>query len=148
MAGINVYLKEAVLKQKYITYILLLALPFYFGCSSLKPINSESWSQLNSKEIETDEVFINTMDGNQYSLIGETIVVNNDTLSGNGFRIFVLNEVPCSISIPIKDIREIESHQFDLEATLILIGFISLFGFMFLLMGSDAMKSAATSMKF
>lgn len=135
------------MKRIVITYILLFSLTFYFGCSSLQPVNKESWNQIFNQENRTDEIIIWTNDGYRYPLIWESIIIQNDSIYGNYFK-FGDKGMQYRISIPLDKITKIEKDQFDLEATIILIGFFSLFFLFFLLMAAEGMKSAVSGIRF
>jgi hypothetical protein len=135
------------MKRIFVTYILLFALPFYFGCSTLQPINQESWSQIVNTENSTDEIVIWTKDGYRYPLIWETVTVSSDTLSGSGYRMKGNKEVEFRVTIAIDNIKKIETDQFDLELTIILFGLITILGIMFLLMAAEGMKSSVSGIQ-
>ena len=135
------------MKSRIITYFLLFSLPVYFGCSSMMPISRTEWDQITCEENQTDEIRILTRNGYSYNLYCSSVKFVNDSLCGTGYRKTNYGNVPYEGSIALKDISEIQTDQFDLEVTLILIGVTGLFGFFLLLIGAQGMKSAVSNIR-
>ena len=109
--------------KKTISIICILAVLNYIGCSSKEVITKNTFirSYVLSKGDNNKDIFVNTVNDDQYYFASGHYSFETDSLSGNGKKILPTKEEGFGGKIAFADILTVEQETSDTGNTILLI---------------------------
>lgn len=111
------------MSKKTISIICVLALLNYIGCSSNEVISKNTFLRNHtlSKEGNSRDIYINTVNDDQYFFESDHYIFEKDSLRGVGKKIFPTDQENFNGKIAYADILTVEQETSDTGNTLLLI---------------------------
>ncbi len=109
--------------KKTISLICVLALINYIGCSSKEVISKNTFlrNHTSSNKGNSKNIYVNTVNDDQYFFESEHYTFEKDSLSGIGQKIFPTNQKYFNGKIAYADILTVEQQTSDTGNTVILV---------------------------
>lgn len=129
------------MKIKILHFILIIAVPFYCSCNTLRPVDKKYWKDLKNQQNQTDEIFITLKKGQIYKFYWEKFNLTNNSISREGYLLKGFDEIPYKGGLAIQDIRVIKTEKFDIGTTIVFVTMLSVIGVLFLLISAESLKN-------
>ena len=111
--------------RKIIAYILLVSFSLSFGCHNTSELSKDDLISTPTTDLKTKcegfDVTVSTSNSGKYNFSKDNFRIHADTLTGFGTQYLNGNDVPFRGSIPLGDVRSIETKEFSPTKTILII---------------------------